>query len=369
MKARRSIGGRVATSGTALAVFFATSVVTACSETKAPPTEPAGSVAEASAPTAAPDPEAPRAPLTGLPVDPALIERPAVVVKIDNDPRAMPQDGLNQADLVYEVAVEGTTRFAAVFHSADAPRVGPVRSARSTDIDLIGGLGHPLLAFSGANGGVLAELATAEQAGTLVAVPAESHPLAFTRDGDRDPPYNLYTSTDVIRAVRPDQREVARPVFDYGAPPEGEASLGVGITWSSPWVRQTAWIWDDAAQAWMRHQLDLDHNRGDLVVRGADGVAVQADNVVVIEAPYQPSMADQRSPQAITVGSGVALVLYQGEMVIGGWHRPTTADGWGLTDAAGAPIRLPPGRTWVTVAPPGSSLPLSEESRSRFTGA
>ena len=77
-------------------------------------------------------------PLTGMPItDPALAARPALVVKIDNHPDARPQSGLNQADIVFELLVEGITRYALVFGSTLPTTVGPVRSARSSDIDLL----------------------------------------------------------------------------------------------------------------------------------------------------------------------------------------------------------------------------------------
>src|SRR4051812_29309370 len=61
-------------------------------------------------------------PLTGLPiVDPAKAARPAVSIKIENEPPARPQSGLQEADVVYETLIEGgDTRFVAVFQSTDA---------------------------------------------------------------------------------------------------------------------------------------------------------------------------------------------------------------------------------------------------------
>ena len=78
-------------------------------------------------------------PLTGLPItDPAIAARPAVVVKVSNDPGARPQSGLEFADIVFEAWGAGPTRFATVFQSKDAPKVGPIRSARTQDVDLVG---------------------------------------------------------------------------------------------------------------------------------------------------------------------------------------------------------------------------------------
>ena len=93
-----------------------------------------------------------RNPLTGAPAaDESILNRPALVVKIDNHPRARPQWGLNQADIVFEENVEQLTRFAAVFHSQGSDPVGPIRSGRQQDIDLLGSLNHPLFAWSGGN--------------------------------------------------------------------------------------------------------------------------------------------------------------------------------------------------------------------------
>ena len=103
------------------------------------------------------------APLTGLPVS-TLITRPALAVKIDNHPKARPQWGLNQADVVYEENVEMLTRFAAVFHTNDSDPVGPIRSGRKQDIDLLEPLNSPLFAWSGGN----AEVTNLVRASSLI---------------------------------------------------------------------------------------------------------------------------------------------------------------------------------------------------------
>ncbi|MDQ1503793.1 MAG: hypothetical protein QOD57_1520, partial [Actinomycetota bacterium] len=94
--------------------------------------------------TTAPAVAANASPLTGLPADPAVPARAALVVKIDNAPKARPQIGINQADLVIEEKVEdGVTRFFTIFQSQVSDPVGPVRSARTTDIALVTPLNHP----------------------------------------------------------------------------------------------------------------------------------------------------------------------------------------------------------------------------------
>src|SRR5690349_3213017 len=77
-------------------------------------------------------PVIPTWPLTGIPGDAAQMNIPIVVVKVDNSPWARPHAGINQADIVYELNVEGITRFMELYHSNSPDRIGPVRSARSS---------------------------------------------------------------------------------------------------------------------------------------------------------------------------------------------------------------------------------------------
>src|SRR5688572_28250429 len=101
--------------------------------------------------------EPPIAPLTGVPAaDESKRTRPALVVKVDNVPKAFGvQEGIDNADIVFVEEVEnGATRLAVVFQSKD-DTVGPVRSARTSDLEIAGNLNMPYFAYSGANGGVL----------------------------------------------------------------------------------------------------------------------------------------------------------------------------------------------------------------------
>ncbi|HEV7887212.1 MAG TPA: DUF3048 domain-containing protein, partial [Acidimicrobiales bacterium] len=122
------------------------------------------------------------APLTGLPAKPELLGRAALVVKIDNAPKARPQKGLLQADVVIEEKVEdGVTRFFTIFQSQDADPVGPVRSARTTDITLVTPLNRPLFSYSGTN----ATFQKLISAAPLVDVGHNAASGEYRRDGSR----------------------------------------------------------------------------------------------------------------------------------------------------------------------------------------
>lgn len=323
-----------------------------------PPTEATTTAAPAPSSTE-PAPAPPTWPLTGRQLDdPAAADHPAVVVKIDNSADARPHVGLNQADVVYEVWVEGITRFAAVFHSADANPVGPVRSARSTDIDLVGNLGRPLLVWSGGNPGVTGQVRTAESEGVLVDVSHSVGDTHYWRQSGRRAPHNLFTNTGSIRdAFAPPDATPPTPLFAYraeGAPAEaGEPVAGVRIDYGLGSI--VDYVWDPERACWARFQ--------DGAFVDEAGAQVCPANVVVMHATYRPSDVDARSPQAETVGEGDAVVLTDGHLLGGRWARPAREAPAQLRTHDGAGIGLTQGTTWVAVPKAGSpvgALPPAE---------
>src|SRR4051812_681784 len=181
-------GGRVGQMRTRFRALVLVSLLAACGG-KAAANSPTPTSSQPSATTAAAPVPPPVSPLTGVAGDPATITRPALVVKIDNAADAHPQSGINQADVVYEELVENSsTRLMAIFQSTDAAPIGPVRSARPTDVLLFTPLNHPLFAWSGANTWVrdMIENANIVDVGNTPAVDQ------YYRDGSRVAPHNLF---------------------------------------------------------------------------------------------------------------------------------------------------------------------------------
>ena len=295
-------------------------------------------------------PTGPVAPLTGLRMaDAAAAGRPALAVKIDNldtpGETAVPQAGLPLADVVVEEIVEGNiTRLVAIFHSQDpGGRVGPVRSARTTDIHILPQLGRTLLGWSGGNAGVTAAV---QEAPSIIDVGPSRAGAAYTRDRTRRAPHNLYVDAASLWGLAPEEVTPPRPIFEFrdeGSPEAAgvQASSGVDLTWgggaaSSP----VSWTWDPALALYTREQRDHPH-------ADESGTQLGAQNVVVLVTPYGQSPADARSPEALTVGSGEAYVFTAGTVVRGRWDRPSVEEPARLTDEAGAPILLTPGQTWI----------------------
>jgi hypothetical protein len=295
-------------------------------------------------------------PLTGKPAPRAAARRPAVVVKIDNDPNARPQTGLGQADIVFEVEVEGITRFVSVFQSADVNMVGPIRSARSTDVDLVAGLNRPMFAWSGANPTVTGEVNAARDAGLLTSLGHDVVPEEYWRDNSRYAPYNLYSSTSGLRKHTPDGAGPPAPVFEYRRTegerlPEGNKGVtGVAVNYVGDGrISNVEFVWDAHRSGWARFQTDYLHPNG-VSLRHVDssGRQIAPANVVILETDYGVSAASNISPQAMSVGGGRAIVLTGNSRAVEGhWERRSHTEPFELTTPDGDAIHLTPGRTWV----------------------
>ena len=299
-------------------------------------------------------------PLTGVPAAASVIDgaRPAVVVKVDNSPEARPQLGVAQADIVYELLVEGITRFALVFHSEIPDPVGPVRSARSSDVDLVADLSTPLFAWSGGNAGVVGEIRQAEREGLLTNASWDSAPSAYFRSADRRAPHNLMVNVPELLAVRaPAGQGAPAAIFEYlptGVPFEGLPLAGMTVDFGGGVVID--WVWDPMLERWVRYQIDDRHDRVGSATLDVSGAQVAVSNVVVMFTPYGVSPSDDRSPMALTIGSGPAMVFVESQWIPATWSRPDARAPAQLFDEAGLPVRLAPGRTWVELPRPGSAV-------------
>ncbi|MBV8691980.1 MAG: DUF3048 domain-containing protein [Actinobacteria bacterium] len=280
-------------------------------------------------------------PLTGLPGTPATLDRPALIVKIDNAPRARPQAGINKADVVVEEMVEGgITRLASVFQSTDSP-VEPVRSARSTDIAFASALHKPLFAYSGANPTFLSLVRSAP----LVDVGVEKQPGAYHRDGGRPMPYNLVSSTSALYATASGG---SRPpaLFTYGTPTGGTPAKGIDLVFADIVTTHITYTWN--GQGWLRVQNGTPHV-------DAAGTQVAPTNVVVQFTEYHDTGIRDRSnspvPEGTLVGSGDAWFFTGGMVFKGHWSKSSASSVTTYTDASGTPMVLNPGRTWIELTP------------------
>jgi hypothetical protein len=304
------------------------------------------------------------APLTGLPWtrDPTQVTRPALVVKVSNADgsraafQARPQAGINEADVVMEVLTEGgVTRFVTIFHSTDAEEVGPVRSFRTTELDIVPALGKPLFAYSGANRDFLQRL---RESGRVVDVGIDNATGAYRRVEGRGHDQSLMTSTPALYAAGEGSDATAPPQwFAYRADPDASPGAGAhpvaGVSYlfgGGAGAVPVEHNWD--GRGWARIQKDTPHV-------DTAGVQVAPANVIVQFVEYRSTGAVDTSgsavPQGQVIGDGLAWVFTNGQLVEGRWWKPDPGAVTTFTDANEQPIGLTPGRTWMALAPPGSA--------------
>lgn len=289
----------------------------------------------------------PTSPINGLPVEAQEnLDRRVMAVKIDNHANARPQSGLDLAEAVIEVPVEGITRFIALFHSTDAEYLGPVRSGRPSDGRLLNPL-DATMAISGGQNWVISGLRN-EVEGIL----GENRPEMFRID-DRFAPHDLYTNTLLLRE-RADERDYSDDPpptwFNFGDLPRGaERSSQVVMHFGSGF--NVTWTYDPVARNYQRFF-------GGSEAEGFDPeferYPITAETLVVIVAPRfieQAPAGGTSVPAMDTTGSGTAYVFAGGAVIEGMWSRESNEDLIVLTGTDGDVMTVPPGYLWVSIVP------------------
>ncbi len=262
---------------------------------------------------------------------------PVVAVKIDNSPDARPHTGLDQADIVYVEQVEaGLSRLIAVYSGHLPDRVGPVRSARESDLELLRQFGEPALAYSGVQTKLKPLIADAP----LFAESPDAAPDAYQRDDAREAPYNLYVDPGKILDAAPDASEASDIGFRFGDAPAGggEPTEAYDVDFPSAGFSFT---WSAGEKRW---QVAMD----------GTGTGVGAATVVVQEVTVRQSefhdFLGSFTPYTETVGSGDATVLRDGQAFPAEWERTAEDEGTTYTTPDGDPMRFAPGPVWVVLA-------------------
>ena len=296
-------------------------------------------------------------PLTGLPItDQAAAARVALVTKIDNHPAARPQTGLNKADIVFEENVESLTRFAAVFQSQGSDPVGPLRSGRTQDIDILGSFNKPLFGWSGGN----SRVTQAINASDLVNVGySASHGKGgYYREKTMKAPHNLFAKTSNLWTLAPAGSAAPSPQFLYRSASDAKPSTSTAIDGAkiSMYNVRVYWKWDAATGNFLRSSLNEKHV---LEPHMTNDGQVNTKNVVVLYVTYVRSKADRKSPNALTTGTGTGFVMTDGGIIPITWTRESRLVPFSLVDANSQSVRMTPGRTWVELAWKNSLAPVA----------
>jgi hypothetical protein len=282
-------------------------------------------------------------PLLGTPAIRGSAEHPSVAAKIDNHPIARPQYGLDRADIVFEELVEGgITRYVAVWHSDLPSAVGPVRSIRPMDPDIVSPFGG-IIAYSGGQDRFVRAM---RETAVVNAVEGEEETAdVFSRTQDRQAPHNVLLDAKELAAEH-DDLGAPPQLFHYPAAPEEPAAVASGEpatvleTTFSP-SSASAWAYDVGAGNWARSQNGVP----DVAQSGA---AITAVNVVVVRVDIDESPG---VPRTELEGSGEAWIATGGAVLRGIWVKEGARAPLRLVSAAGSDLTLAPGNTWVELVP------------------
>jgi DUF3048 family protein len=309
-------------------------------------------------------------PLNGMPLlaGQPNVHRRTLAVKIDNAPAGRPHYGISQADMVWELLVEGfITRLAAYYHSQDPQIIGAVRSVRFSDrytTPMVRGS----LVFSGASQLMEALVRQDIAAGLYVGIsPQIGQGNSFYRSGvdGKVVPHNLFTSSQALRDATNavgGGGSVDVPAWDFLADANHPATIG-GFLGSIPARTLTVpyradarvrYDYDANANVYLRYQSN--GFRSVLEVDAANGAWIMAKTVVIIRTDiWETDVRDDAGGAASfdmrMTGTGLASIFRDGLRQDGWWSRATLFDPFVFTNFYGHRIYLSPGQTWVHVVP------------------
>ena len=313
-------------------------------------------------PSPSPTPILVPAPLTGRLVPPDVAARRPIAVMIDDLSTARPQSGFSAASVVWQAPAEGgIPRYMLIFQDQQPGSVGPVRSARYYYITWAAEW-HAVYGHVGGSPQAMATLAAQGQ-GQLVYNADEFRwgGIFYHRIKERASPHNAYTDGDLLRkmAARIGAKDELQPAAWQFAPdaPLDARPYGGLIRVSYPANTIT-------------YRYDRDTNTYPRGVTGAPaetdastGQRVAPCNVVVMLmsfAPLNDGHPNKHRLEAKVVGSGKAWISTDGRTIVGTWKKGSLTGPTQFFDAAGQPVTLTVGQTFIQVLPLGSTVTIHD---------
>ncbi|MGI8793660.1 MAG: DUF3048 domain-containing protein [Acidimicrobiales bacterium] len=306
------------------------------------------------------DPRVP-APLSGRLIDPAEAARPVVMVKVDNSPNGRPQAGIDKADLLVEEMVEGSvTRFIAFFHSDDTDLVGPIRSIRTTDPNIVAPFGG-VFVFSDGVPRVVNLIKSVPVTGVYEMLGA----APFKYPSGRQRPYKTFASTERLRQEAPSGAKAPPALVLFQAP--GDEAVGASATPAEKVTvvfgsRTTAGLeWSENTGAWLRSTNGTSHLTADGTRLGFTSAIIQY--VTYVSAGYRDA-AGSVVEEAKVVGTGEGIALINGQQFPIKWSKASPTAVTTYTDSAGSPLRLPVGPVLIMLPRSGSQTSITAPTTS-----
>lgn len=289
--------------------------------------------------------------LTGEQISPELNKRPVTGIMIENSPDARPQSGLKDAGVIYEAIAEGgITRFMAIFQESQPDYIGPVRSVRPYYLDMLLPYDASIV-HAGGSGDGLAKI----QNLSIKDIDHGANEKAFKRVNDRYAPHNLYTSMaslDQVSSARGymnnNVKSLPRKEEKPGQPITAKA---IDLNISMP-LYNVHYDYDQTTNTYKRTLAGKPHTDQ------RSGQQLAPKVVVALSMNYS-----QNGIYSVyqTAGSGKVSIFQDGIVKEGTWSRADAHDQFTFTDAAGKPMTLNTGQTWISLVKAPSAVTYSAQ--------
>lgn len=295
----------------------------------------------------APDPTE-LAPLTGVTIPAGSLNHSSIAAKVDNHWDARPQVGLERTDMLFEELVEGgITRYVAVWQSDIPELLGPVRSIRPMDPDIVSPFGG-IIAYSGGQQRFV-QLMLRTPVYNAIHGQRDTKDT-FYRTKDKRGPHDVIVKAKEVVAQHPD---IAPPQQQFAYSLDGPSSTAgkmgtptAAINYRFSYLYYGTWNWDADGERWLRVQQDK-------VDRDSNGNQLSAANVVIIRVNV---VNDGGVPKTELSGGGEAWISSGGATIHGSWSKASPTQPLRLLDDNGVTVRLAAGNTWFELLPPAGTV-------------
>ncbi|MEK7594020.1 MAG: DUF3048 domain-containing protein [Patescibacteria group bacterium] len=277
--------------------------------------------------------------LSGLQVDPAVNLRTVTGVMIENSLDSRPQSGLSQAGVVFEAIAEGgITRFLALFQDTAPADIGPIRSARPYYVQWALGF-DAAYAHVGGSPEALANI----RAWGVKDLDQFANSGAYHRISSRAAPHNVYSSIATLNQLEASKGYIGSIFTGFSrkpaAPTKQPNPTKIDLALSGP-LYNVHYDYKKESNTYDRSQGGGPH------IDANGSTQISPSVVIALVIPYGIK-SDGHSDYA-TIGSGPVYIFQDGIVVTGTWTKASEKSQFVFADAAGKPITLNPGQTWVT---------------------
>ncbi|MGN1002208.1 MAG: DUF3048 domain-containing protein [Oscillospiraceae bacterium] len=302
-----------------------------------------------------PTPEATEKPVlyrnffNGEPLDEPDYSRP-ICVMFNNHPDALPQCGVGDADIIYEIMTESITRMMAVFSSIeDVGELGSIRSSRPPFVELSQSYGA-IYVHAGGSEDAYSMLRSVDNIDGV----RGSYPITvFYRNPDRvnvAQEHKLFATSDKIseciealgyEQTLPEDYSSGLLFTEDGTPAGGRDASKLSVTFGTYAGKWTYFNYDEDSGSYHVYQQNRDY------IDGNSGEIVDFRNVLVLSTAAR--IYDSMGHVSVDLTSGGKGVFACGGQAVDiTWSR--NDDGtfhYELTD--GTPLELGVGRTYVCI--------------------